>query len=67
MSTAFRAGAPPDTAGHAGTAVDLLAAWRPGGFLMERRGTGIVTAGEFRRIEVPEGVWAGLPRGGGSG
>jgi isochorismate synthase len=55
MSTAFRAGAPPDTAGHAGTAVDLLAAWRPGGFLMERRGTGIVTAGEFRRIEVPEG------------
>jgi isochorismate synthase len=55
MSTAFRSGAPPDTAGHAGATVDLLAAWRPGGFLMERRGAGIVTAGEFRRIEVPDG------------
>jgi len=55
MSAAFRSGTPPDTAGHAAAPVDLLAAWRPGGFLMERRGTGIVTLGEFRRIEVPEG------------
>jgi isochorismate synthase len=55
MSAAFRSGAPPDAAARPGAAVDLLAAWRPGGFLMERRGTGIVTAGELRRIEVPEG------------
>jgi isochorismate synthase len=44
-----------DAAGRPGAGVDLLAAWRPGGFLMERRGAGIVTAGELRRIEVPEG------------
>jgi isochorismate synthase len=55
MSATLRAGAPPDTAGPAGAPVDLLAAWRPGGFLMERRGTGIVTAGELRRIEVTAG------------
>ena len=55
MSTAFRSGALPEAAARPGAAVDLLAAWRPGGFLMERRGTGIVTAGELRRIEVPEG------------
>jgi isochorismate synthase len=55
MSAAFRSGAPPDAAARPSAAVDLLAAWRPGGFLMERRGTGIVTAGELRRIEVPEG------------
>jgi len=35
--------------------VDLLAAWRPGSFLMERRGAGIVATGELRRIEVPAG------------
>ncbi len=55
MSTAFRSSAPPDAAGRPGVPVDLLAAWRPGGFLMERRGTGIVTGGELRRIEVAEG------------
>ena len=55
MSTAFRSGALPEAAARPGAAVDLLAAWRPGGFLMERRGTGIVTAGELRRIEVAEG------------
>jgi isochorismate synthase len=55
MSADFRSSALPDTAGRTGAAVDLLAAWRPGGFLMERRGTGIVTAGELRRIEVSEG------------
>ena len=55
MSTAFRYSALPDAAGRSGAFVDLLAAWRPGGFLMERRGAGIVTAGELRRIEVPEG------------
>jgi isochorismate synthase len=55
MSADFRSSALPDTAGRTGAPVDLLAAWRPGGFLMERRGTGIVTAGELRRIEVSEG------------
>jgi isochorismate synthase len=55
MSAAFRSGALPEAAGRRVAPIDLLAAWRPGGFLMERRGTGIVTAGELRRIEVPEG------------
>jgi isochorismate synthase len=55
MSAAFRSGALPEAAGRRMVPVDLLAAWRPGGFLMERRGTGILTAGELRRIEVPEG------------
>jgi isochorismate synthase len=34
---------------------DLLAAWSPGGFLMEREGSGIVAGGELRGIEVPPG------------
>ena len=67
MSAAFRSGAPPDAAVRPGAAVDLLAAWRTGGFLMERRGTGIVTAGEIRRIEVPAGAGAGDAGGGGGG
>ncbi|MGP8160824.1 MAG: isochorismate synthase MenF [Candidatus Dormibacteria bacterium] len=41
--------------GSPGAPVDLLAAWRPAGFLMERRGAGIVATGELRRIEVPAG------------
>jgi isochorismate synthase len=55
MSTGSPTTARPDAAGRPGAPFDLLAAWRPGGFLMERRGTGIVTAGELRRIEVSEG------------
>ena len=55
MSATFGSGAPPEAAVRPGAAVDLLATWRTGGFLMERGGTGIVTAGELRRIEVPEG------------
>jgi len=55
MSATFRSSAFPHAATRPAAAVDLLAAWRPGGFLMERRGTGIVTAGELRRIEVAVG------------
>lgn len=42
-------------AGDPGSDLDLLASWRPGGFLMERAGAGIVTLGALRRIEVPAG------------
>jgi isochorismate synthase len=45
----------PRRAGDPGADLDLLASWRSGGFLMEREGTGVVTLGELRRIEVPAG------------
>jgi isochorismate synthase len=45
----------PGAAGDTAAPVDLLAWWRPGGFLMERDGTGIVSQGERRHVEVPAG------------
>ncbi|MGD1052474.1 MAG: isochorismate synthase [Candidatus Dormibacteria bacterium] len=55
MSAGSRSSTVRDATGRPGAGIDLLAAWRPGGFLMERRGEGIVTGGELRRIEVPAG------------
>ena len=55
MSAGSPTTALPDAAGRSDAPSDLLAAWRPGGFLMERRGAGIVTGGELRRIAVAEG------------
>jgi isochorismate synthase len=46
----------PAGSGLADAGVDLLAAWRSGGFLMERQGAGVVTAGELRRIDVAAGT-----------
>lgn len=68
MSAALRASSaggreqtlsPPPAAasegGPAGPVRDLLAAWRPGDFLMERWGGGLLATGVARRIEVPSG------------
>lgn len=55
MSAASPGAILPRRAGDPGPEIDLLAAWSPGGFLMEREGAGIVTLGELRTIEVPAG------------
>jgi len=47
--------APPGTATGPAAGSDLLAAWRPGGFLMERGGAGVMAAGELHRLEIASG------------
>ncbi|MGO8685774.1 MAG: isochorismate synthase MenF [Candidatus Dormibacteria bacterium] len=54
MSAAPRAAMLPALA-DGGAAADLLAAWRPGGFLMERDGAGVVAGSEGLEVPVPAG------------
>jgi isochorismate synthase len=55
VSTTSHAATPAGAAGSSAAHIDLLAAWRPGGFLMEQGGEGVGGSGELRRVDVPAG------------